>query len=70
MSKALKSGQAFRLLGFVPLADRIVVNQKRSCDFLTAPTAIQQNERIGPASDPMLLEAVPGIMDERSPLCV
>jgi hypothetical protein len=48
----------------MPVAYRIVVEQKRRCDSLAAPSFIEKNKRIRPARKPVLRRSVPSELDQ------
>jgi hypothetical protein len=68
VAEALQSRDAASLLGPIPVANRVVVQQESRCDTLAAPALVEEDDRVRPAGHPMLRKSIPSKPGQGSPV--
>ena len=68
MAEALQPLDAASLVGAIPIANRVVVQQQRRCDTLAAPTPIEKDNGVRPAAHAMLRKSIPSKPGQGSPV--
>jgi hypothetical protein len=68
VAKALQLLDAISLIGAMPIANRVVVEQQRRRDLLAAPALIEKHDRIGSTTYAMLPKPIPSKPGQGSPV--
>src|ERR1700730_17225493 len=66
--EGLQSRDAASLVGPIPIAYRVVVQQQSRCDTLAAPPLVEKNDGVRPTSHPILRTSVPSKPSQGSSL--